>query len=99
MVQAERAASAPATRESVLALYGKGCSNTDSSRRTGLSRRAVGRILNRNEVRRAQPTPASAKLGTILRLRGEGRTLEEIGRAVGHSAKAVARALRRQPGG
>jgi DNA-binding NarL/FixJ family response regulator len=99
MIQAERerAASVPPTRESVITLCGEGCSNHEIARRTGLSPRAVGRILTRHGVHRQQPEPASSKRDQILRLRDEGCTLEEIGRAVGHSAKAVARALRRRP--
>jgi hypothetical protein len=88
--------SSPTTREAILSLHEQGCGVCEIARRSGLSRKCVGRLLLREGIECAVRTPASAHLGEIIRLRGEGRTLAEIGTTLGHSAKAIGRAMHKQ---
>ena len=88
----------PELRAQVLALHGQGYGPCRIARATGISRKQVARLLDREGIIREPSPPASARLPAILELRRQGHGFADIGRRLGFSRNAVRRAFRAHRG-
>ena len=82
----------------MLALHGEGHGRCRIARATGISRKQVARLLERESITRQPSVPATTVLPQISELRRQGKSKAEIGQVLGYSRQAICRALKRAAG-